>query len=206
MIAFRPGMRSRSGPIGEGYDFVHAVQPATVTDSLIWGAARFAPSAFIEPEIVAHHAVGGEAVLERGAHQPARGSIAAASHRGDRFVDALDQEAVAAVLDHLRCRAVAPGDDRRSRRHRLDHHQPERLRPVDREQQGARAAEESRLVGIADLADELDQRVVEQRLDLVLEIGGVGVVDLGRDLQLHAGCAWRSRSPGRDASPARSGR
>ena len=45
MIAFRPGIGSRSGPVGEGYDFVHAVQPATINDSLIWGAARFAPSA-----------------------------------------------------------------------------------------------------------------------------------------------------------------
>ena len=29
MIAFRPGMRFRSGPFGGGDDFVHAVQPAT---------------------------------------------------------------------------------------------------------------------------------------------------------------------------------
>ena len=108
-------------------------------------------------------------------------------HRGDRFLHAFHQKAVASMLDHFRRRAVAPGDDRRSRRHRLDHHEAKWFRPVDREEHGARAAEECGLVGIADLADELDQRVVEQRLDLILEISGVGVVDLGSDLQLHAG-------------------
>ena len=39
---------------------------------------------------------------------------------------------------------------------------------------------------VADLADELDQRIVQQRLDLFVEIGGVGRVDLGGDLQRHA--------------------
>ena len=39
---------------------------------------------------------------------------------------------------------------------------------------------------VADLAHELDQRVVEQRLDLLVEVGAVGGVDLGRDLQPHA--------------------
>ena len=39
------------------------------------------------------------------------------------------------------------------------------------------------LLGVADLADELDQRVGEQRLDHPLEVGPVGRVDLGRDLE-----------------------
>ena len=49
---------------------------------------------------------------------------------------------------------------------------------------------------VADLADEFDQRIVEQRLDLLVEIGAVGGVDLGGDLQRHARAPWRSRSRG----------
>ena len=66
-------------------------------------------------------------------------------------------------------------------------------------------AEELGLLVVADLADELDQRIVEQRLDHLVEIGPVGGVDLGGDLQRHARARWRSRSRGRAASPARSG-
>ena len=48
------------------------------------------------------------------------------------------------------------------------------------------AAEEGGLLRVADLADELDQRIVQQRLDLLAEIVRVGGVDLGGDLQRHA--------------------
>ena len=44
-------------------------------------------------------------------------------------------------------------------------------------------AEERRLLGVADLAHELDQGIVQQRLDQLVEIGAVGGVDLGGDLQ-----------------------
>ena len=50
------------------------------------------------------------------------------------------------------------------------------------------AAEEGRLVALADLADVVDQRVgPDQGLDLRLPVGEVGVVDLGGDPERHAG-------------------
>jgi hypothetical protein len=43
-----------------------------------------------------------------------------------------------------------------------------------------------RLVGVIDLANEFDQWIVEQRLDLVGEIVAVGSVDFGSQLQRDA--------------------
>ena len=40
---------------------------------------------------------------------------------------------------------------------------------------------------LADLADELDTRLSEERLDFRLEVISVDRVDFGGDLQLHAG-------------------
>jgi hypothetical protein len=97
----------------------------------------------------------------------------------------LDRETRDAVVDDLRHRSLAARDDGRAAGHRLDHHQTERLRPVDRQQQGERVAEEVVLLSIADLADELDQRIVEQVLDGG-EVFPVGLVDLGRDPERHA--------------------
>ena len=53
-----------------------------------------------------------------------------------------------------------------------------------------RVAEKLGLRVVADLADELDQRIVEQRLDDRRGSSRVDRVDLGRDLQRHA-CALR---------------
>jgi hypothetical protein len=69
----------------------------------------------------------------------------------------------------------------------IDHHQAERLGPVDRQQQGMRAAEESGLFGIADLADHFHARAVHHRLDDGVEILLVDAIHLGGDLQRNAG-------------------
>ena len=55
-------------------------------------------------------------------------------------------EAGHAVVDHLGHRAAVERDHRRAAGHRLDHHQAERLRPVDREQQRVGARQECRLL------------------------------------------------------------
>ena len=89
------------------------------------------------------------------------------------------------MIDHFGGRSGRPGNGWRARGHRLDHHQSEGLGPVDREQHGAGVAEELGFVRIADLADEFDQRMVEQRLDLLLEIILVGMIDLRGHLQFH---------------------
>jgi hypothetical protein len=101
----------------------------------------------------------------------------------DRLVDRVDDEAGRPVLDHLGHRSAAECHHGDAARERFDHHQTERLRPVDREEQRARVAEKLVLVLLADLADVLDQRMVEQRADVALEVGFVGGVDLGRYAQ-----------------------
>src|SRR5205085_8441201 len=78
-------------------------------------------------------------------------------------------------------------DNRRSGRHRFDLNQAERFRPVDWEQQGRGIAEKRAFVGFADLADELNQRILQQWQDLTLEIGTIRGVDLGGNLQGHPG-------------------
>ncbi len=99
---------------------------------------------------------------------------------------ALHDEAGEAVLDHLRHRAAVIGHHRRAAGHGLDHHQAEGLGPVHREQQRRGLAEELGLPLAPDLAHVFDQRVVQQRLDHLVEIGAVGRIDLGGDLQRHA--------------------
>ena len=57
---------------------------------------------------------------------------------------------------------------------RFDHHQPERLGPVDREEQGFRTGRETRSCRLGDLADELDERIVQQRSDGAVEVVAIG--------------------------------
>ena len=59
---------------------------------------------------------------------------------------------------------------------------------------------------LVDLADELDARSAQQRLDRVAEIGLVDLVDLGGDLAAAVPRRARSRSRGPAASPARCAR
>ena len=77
----------------------------------------------------------------------------------------------------------AKGDDGSAGRHCLDQDEPERLRPINREKQGCCPAEEGIFVRIADLADEVDERVVQQRFDGALEVHLVHRIDLGRNTQ-----------------------
>ncbi len=106
--------------------------------------------------------------------------------RADRAGFVLDDEAGEAVFDDLRHRAAVVGDDRRTARHRLDHHQPERLRPVDRHQQRNRAAQERRLVGVTDLADVLDIRRIEHRMDLFFVVVAIRPIDLCSNFERNA--------------------
>ena len=140
-----------------------------------------------------------------GARHAGRARRAADGSHG--LVEVSTMKPLTPSVDDLGHRAGPPGDDRRAARHRLDHHQPERLAP-SRSGRAARCASprKSAFVGSADLADELDERRLEQRLDLPLEVLAIGVVDLGGDAQRHARCGARSRSPGRRASRARCGR
>ncbi len=106
--------------------------------------------------------------------------------RCDRLVDGLDDEATNAVGNDFRHGAIAESNHRRAGGHRLDHHQAKGLGPVNREQQRQGMPEEVALGALVDLADELDQGMVEQRRDDLVVVGLIGRINLGSDLQRNA--------------------
>src|SRR5581483_2736568 len=134
-------------------------------------------------EVVARHHDGREAFLEDGPHALAfQGGDPV--DRGDGLVLGAHDETGHAHVDDLAHRSAIPCDHRRAGGHRLDHHQPERLGPVDGKQQGPRAAEQVALGAVVDLTDELDVLGArEQRLDLAMEVCSIGRIDLCRDAQ-----------------------
>src|SRR5262249_52007398 len=67
-------------------------------------------------------------------------------------------EACVTLLHYFGNRAVAIGYDRRAARHRLNHHQPERLRPVDRKEQRICIAEEFIFLPLPNLTNEFHER------------------------------------------------
>ena len=103
-----------------------------------------------------------------------------------RLIHRINDGARDALVDDFRNGALAECKYRCAARHRLDHHQAERLRPIDREQERPRLAQEFGLAALVDLADELDPRVAQQRRDLFAEIGFIDLVDFGGDLQRDA--------------------
>ena len=116
-------------------------------------------------------------------------------------------EAGDAVVDHLGDRAAAERHHRRAAGHRFDHHQAERLGPVDGEQQRRGAAEEVALLCCSSISPMNSTSGWSSSGAISrLEVVAVGRVDLGGDLQRHAACRRRSRSRDRRASPARCGR
>ena len=66
-------------------------------------------------------------------------------------------------------------DHRRARRHRLGHHEPEGLGPLDREQHGVRAREEVGLLLDGDLAQDLFGPV-EARRDVLVPVPLLGLL------------------------------
>ena len=98
-----------------------------------------------------------------------------------RLIHRVDDGARDALVDDFRNGTMAESKDGRAARHGLDHHQAERLRPIDREQERLRLAQEFGLAALIDLADELDPRIPQQRCDRFAEIVFVDLVDFGGD-------------------------
>src|SRR3954468_10471452 len=144
--------------------------------------------ASIDLEVVARHALDREALLERGAYAGAI-EVADTTYRFDRRIDGIDDESILALADDFGHRARAPGHAGRATRHRFDHDQPERFRPIDRKQQRPRLAQELALVALADFSYVFHVGLRQQRLDLGGEILAVRGIHLGRDAQLQARAA-----------------
>ena len=149
-------------------------------------ARRSAPQSPVHLLVAVGHLRHGEVALDV---RPAVGAIDlvhpldGVRHLDQRVAD----EARASGDDDLGHRAAGRRDHGRAAGHGLDHDETEGLRPVDGEEQRPRAPEKRCLVGLADLTDELDQWIVEQRHHHALEVLPVDGVHLGRDLQRHAG-------------------
>src|SRR6185369_1673651 len=159
-------MRTSSSAIGSDLRYPHAPRN----------------QAFVKTDVIVCHSSRGKAILE--CFPAARTTqLRYAFDRAYAFIDRSDEETRAPVVDDLGDGAMRVGDDGSSARHRFDHHESERLRPVDGKQQRTRVAQEVRLGVLTDLADALDDRIVEKRANLLVEIAPVGRIDLRGDLQ-----------------------
>ena len=81
---------------------------------------------------------------------------------------------------------MAKSHHRRAASHCLDHHQTERLRPIDGKQQRSRLSQEAAFLILADLAQELDVCFREQRLQLAFVEVTILVVYLRGDFERQA--------------------
>ena len=107
---------------------------------------------------------------------PAAGGRIEGADPADRLhevVLAVAAKAGHAVFDDLGRGAPVGGDHRVSARHRLGHHEAERLGPADREHHRARPAEQLDLLVVRHVLVELHVGA-EHRLDLVLEVLAFG--------------------------------
>src|SRR5260221_4352378 len=136
----------------------------------------------VDSQIVVNHPFGREALLES---PPDRAPIELPGKRNRRHgrIEGIDDEPTQPILDDFGYGPATEGDHRRAVRHCLDQHETERLRPIYRKQQRQRIAEKRSLVGLTDLADELDQRILQQRHDRGLVISAIDRIDLGGNLQ-----------------------
>ena len=140
----------------------------------------------INVEVVFGHPVGREIQLEVFATGPTV-DFADPIQRGHGFFHVMHNEACHTMQQDLGNRAARIRNHRSAACHRLDHHQSERFGPIDREQHRNRIPQKFGLLGLPNFSHEFDQRMVQKRFDLFLEIIPIRAIDLGSDLQLLAG-------------------
>src|SRR5687768_5958727 len=125
-----------------------------------------------ELEVLAHHPLGREVVLHRG---PARRPVELVDPTDDLGHVGLvgAEEAGTPVLDDFARRALVESQDGCPGGQGLQHHDPERFVPPDREQQGPGAGKEVMLLLVGHLAEE-PEPVVQVRGDVTLEVPPLG--------------------------------
>lgn len=87
--------------------------------------------------------------------------------------------------EHFRDRALSHGYHRRTAGHGFNHDQSKGLRPIDGKEQSQRFPQKPAFFGFPDLAHEFNQRMGEERFDLVLEIIEIEPVHFRGDPQRH---------------------
>ena len=148
-------------------------------------AVRSAHQRSVDLDVAPRHCQRGVTLLEDAATAAAI-DFSNRARRGDCAGLVVHDESCNAVFHDFADGPAAIGDDGRSAGKSFDHHQAERLRPVDREQQRSRIANEVVLLVLTDLAGEVDQRMRQQGLYLAIEVALVERVDLGGDSQADA--------------------
>src|SRR5262245_42922039 len=143
----------------------------------------------IAVHVVLRHPPCGEALLEP-LSDPAAVEATDTADGFDGLRLGVYDEASDPVFDDLSYRSAWPRDDGGPAGHRFDHHQSERLRPVDRKQQGRGVAKEGLLLPVVHLANEPDIVVIEERLDRLVEIAIFTARHLGGNAQ------WQARAMG----------
>src|SRR5262249_23641696 len=131
--------------------------------------ARSTDVALVRRDVVGDHALAREARLDVLPNLE-RGERVRALERPGHVAVGVDDDPRAAVLDQLRPRTVGGAHPGRASGHALDHHQPEGLLPLDREERRTRILEQLDLLAVRRLAEVLDPVVAEVRLDERLEV------------------------------------
>src|SRR5579872_3245566 len=96
------------------------------------------------------------------------------------------QKSVDSILDDLWYRAKRKSDNGSSTSHCLDHNDAKWLRPIDGKQQGCGITQKFIFFRVSNLPDELNQWIIEQRLNDSVKKLFVNTINFGRDLQWHA--------------------
>src|SRR5262249_48188726 len=123
----------------------------------------------ISREVIQGHTSRGKSLFEPFAHlQPLelRGSIVSTHPRNSTFFTIADD----LVFDVFRHRSAIECNHRGATGHSLDHHEPEGFGPVNRDQQGKRAAQKFGLFLVADLANVFDEWCIQKWLDDIFVI------------------------------------
>src|SRR5258707_11110775 len=107
----------------------------------------------------------------------------------DGFGFPIHDKAGDAVVDDFRYRAGPERDNRRAARHGFNHHQAERLRPVDRKQQSRGTGEKLLLGRIINFANQPDLVAVDLRFKPFLEVTPLPTWYFRRDAKRHSGGA-----------------
>ena len=126
----------------------------------------------VAPHIVMRHACGGE-TLVKGGPDATPVELKGPSNGRYRLIFVVNDKPRDAVLDDFRHRSTPEGNDGRTAGQGLDHHQAERLRPVDGKKQSRRVLQEAVFSGVIDLADKFGARGIDQRLQLLPEVTAV---------------------------------
>src|ERR1700722_5067605 len=141
--------------------------------------------AVINCEILLRHPVQTERLFKS---PPALGAV-----NGIKFLYCLGctlyvarQKAVDAVLNDLWDPAKRKKQPRSSARPRLHQYYAKWFRPVDREQQRGSATEKFIFFRVTNFSNELNQRIIEKRLNDGVKMLLIDAIDLGCDLQRHA--------------------